>query len=169
MRFDTFTSTIFFAALSAIPACVRHEATPPTKGHETMTTSSADVVRSFFAAFGKGDVDGVVDTFHPEAEIVAVRRSGRKDGELYGRYAGKEGAKAFVATLGKTFDTKAFSVDRIGGDGELAFANGSFTHHVRATGRPFHSDWALVCVVREGKIREYRFFEDSAAFAEASR
>ncbi len=133
------------------------------------TTSSAEVVRKFFDAFGKGDVDGVIDAFDERAEIVAVRRGVRRDGELYGSYAGRDGARAFVAALGTTFETKAFTVERIAGEGDVAFASGNFVHEVRTTGKPFRSDWALVCTVRDGRIREYRFFEDSAAYAEASR
>lgn len=133
----------------------------------TTTNNSADVVREFFAAFGSGDLDKLVDTFAVDAEIVAVRRSS-PNGAPYGRYAGRDGVRAFVAALGKTFDTKAFTVDHVASDGELAFANGSFIHEVRATGKPFRSDWALLCVVRDGRIREYRFFEDSAAFVAAS-
>lgn len=126
------------------------------------------MVRQFFAAFGKGDLEGAVDTFDENAQIVAVRRGPRKAGQLYGSYSGRDGVRAFLATLGKTFDTKSFNVDRVAGDGELAFATGSFLHELRTTGRPFRSDWALSCVVRNGRIVEYRFFEDSALFEEAS-
>ncbi len=71
--------------------------------------------------------------------------------------------------LGQTFDTQAFHVDRVIGAGDVAFASGSFVHLVRATGKAFRSDWALRCLIEDGKIREYRFFEDSAAYVEASR
>ena len=71
--------------------------------------------------------------------------------------------------LGKTFDTKAFSVGHVIGQGDVAFANGSFLHLVKSTGKPFSSDWALMSVVKDGKILEYHFYEDSAAFAQASR
>ena len=147
--------------------------TPEPKGASTtMNTNpstSADVVREFFNAFGKGDVEGVIGTFHPQAEIVAVRKGARKEGEVYGTYSGKDGARAFIAALGSAFDTKAFSVDTVVGEGKVAFASGSFTHNLKSTGKPFTSDWALKCVIEDGKIRSYHFFEDSAAYAEASR
>ncbi|XXF80119.1 nuclear transport factor 2 family protein [Myxococcaceae bacterium GXIMD 01537] len=132
-------------------------------------SSSADVVREFFAAFGRGDVEGVIGTFHPEARIVAVRQAARRENELYGNYAGSEGARAMLMTLGKLFETQAFSVDQVLGEGAVAFASGSFVHKVKSTGKPFSSDWALRCVIKDGKILQYRFFEDSAAYVEASR
>jgi uncharacterized protein len=129
---------------------------------------SIDTLKQFFTAFGQGDVEGVVGSFDPSATIVAVR-AGKRDGhELYGSYSGREGAREFIANLGRTFDTQAFSVDALVAEGELAFARGSFTHKIRTTGKLFSSDWALTCVVRGRKILEYRFYEDSAAFLQAS-
>jgi hypothetical protein len=39
-------------------------------------SSSADVVREFFAAFGRGDVEGVIGTFHPDAPPPGVPYGG---------------------------------------------------------------------------------------------
>lgn len=130
-------------------------------------TTSAESLKSFFAAFGQGDLEGVIATFHPGAHIQAVRGSTRRPGEVYGTYAGRAGAREFITNLGATFDTQAFEVKRLGGDGDLAFAEGSFVHRVKASGKLFRSDWSLVCVIEDGKIREYRFYEDSAALAQA--
>ena len=134
-----------------------------------MNTSqiSSETVKQFFAAFGKGDIEGIVETFDPAATIVAVRAGKPEGTEPYGSYTGRTGVRQFVANLGRTFDTQAFSVDTVIAEGNTAFARGSFTHKVRATGNLYSSDWALTCVVRGGKIVEYRFFEDSASFARA--
>jgi uncharacterized protein len=147
----------------------RATTTPIKKGINMNTAqASSETVKQFFAAFGKGDVEGIVGTFDPAATIVAVRAGEREHDELYGSYRGKQGAREFVANLGRTFDTQAFSVDAILAEGDTAFARGSFTHKVKATGKLYSSDWALTCVVRDGKIVEYRFFEDSASFARAN-
>lgn len=129
---------------------------------------SADVVRSFFAAFGSGDIDGLVALFDPAAEIVAVRPGPRRDGDIHGSYSGRDGARAFVANLGAAFDTKAFAVDDVIADGDTAFASGSFTHVLRTTGKPFSSAWALRCTVRDGRIVRYHFYEDSEAYVRAA-
>jgi ketosteroid isomerase-like protein len=144
-------------------------AAPPAKATKAMSNlSSADVVKGFFGAFGKGDVEGVVNSFHEKATIVAVRKGDRK-GNHYGNYAGREGARAFVTVLGKTFDTQAFAVDHVIGEGNVAFASGSFTHKLKTTGKLFTSDWALKCIVENGKILEYHFYEDSEAFRDAGK
>ncbi|MBJ6760417.1 nuclear transport factor 2 family protein [Myxococcaceae bacterium JPH2] len=135
----------------------------------TTTKTSADVLKGFFDAFGKGDADGVVNSFHPDALIVAVRKGDRKGEQLHGSYKGKDGAKEFVTNLGKNFDTKAFSVEHLIGDGDVAYASGAFVHNIRSTGKPYASDWALKVLVKDGKILEYHFYEDSAGFVEASK
>ena len=149
-------------------------ATINTAANDTATNtdtqkSAADVLKGFFDAFGKGDADGVINSFHSDSVIVAVHKGERKDNQLHGSYSGKEGAKAFVTNLGKNFDTKAFSVDQVIGEGNVAFASGAFVHNIRTTGKPYASDWALKIVAKDGKILEYHFYEDSAGYVEASR
>lgn len=137
---------------------------------ETVSTKSGkEVVQDFFNAFSNGDFSGVMNSFHDSCTVVAVRDSQRTGTQIYGTYKGKEGAKTFLTNLGNAFDTKAFSVDHIIGDDQISFANGSFTHVVKSTGKPFRSDWALMCVIKDGKILEYRFFEDSEKYSEASK
>jgi hypothetical protein len=132
------------------------------------SSKSADVVKAFFAAFGRGDLAALVDSFHQQTSIVAVRDAERSDHQLYGTYRGREGASEFIANLGKTFDTKAFDVANVIGDGDVAFANGTFTHALKSNGKLYSSGWALMCLIEDGKILEYRFYEDSARFTQAS-
>lgn len=172
--------TLISAAMLTMSASADEAKTHNPKQSKTMTSTAtvsstaasknaADVVRQFFAAFGKGDVEGVLNTFHSSTSITAVRKGERKPDELHGSYTGKDGAKTFLANLGKTFDTKAFSVDHVVGDEKVAFASGSFLHNIRSTGKPYTSDWALMVVVQDGKILEYHFYEDSASFVSASK
>lgn len=170
-------SRVFLSALLVLAACSLQAVAQSNKPSTPVATpvkakmsnpSSADVVKGFFAAFGKGDVEGVVNSFHEKATIVAVRKGDRK-GNHYGNYAGREGARAFVTVLGKTFDTQAFAVDHVIGEGNVAFASGSFTHKLKTTGKLFTSDWALKCIVQDGKILEYHFYEDSEAFRDAGK
>lgn len=136
---------------------------------KTSMSKSATAVQEFFTAFGKGDFEGIVNSFHPECRITSIRKEERSGQQLYGSYEGKEGVKSFISNLGGAFDTQAFAVDHLIGEGDVAFANGSFTHKLKSTGKLFTSDWALMCIVKDGKISEYHFYEDSAAFEAANR
>ena len=140
------------------------------KTMETVTAKqSKEVVQGFFTAFGNGDFNGVVNSFHDSCTVVGIRDSERSGNQIYGTYRGREGAKSFLINLSNTFDTKAFTVDYIIGEGDVAFANGKFTHVVKSTGKTFSSDWALRCTIKDDKILEYHFYEDSEKFSEASK
>ncbi|TGK29457.1 nuclear transport factor 2 family protein [Leptospira gomenensis] len=136
---------------------------------ETKHNNPIAVVNGFFAAFGKGDLAAVVASFHENASIIAVRDVARKTGELYGSYSGKKGAEEFVTNLGKTFDTKEFVVETVIGNKNVVFANGRFKHELKSTGKIYESDWALKCVIKNDKIIEYRFYEDTSRFEAANR
>jgi ketosteroid isomerase-like protein len=139
-----------------------------TKKMETVKQSKA-VVQDFFNAFGKGDFNGIINSFHDSSRITAVRDGNRNGSQIYGTYQGKEGAKTFISNLGNAFDTKAFSVDHFVSEGNVVFVNGKFTHIVKSSGKLFSSDWALMCVIKDDKIMEYHFYEDSESFSEASK
>jgi len=144
--------------------------TNKTKTMETVAKkSSKEVVQGFFTAFGNGNFDGVVNAFHDSCTIIAVRDTQRNGNQIYGTYKGKEGVKTFLSNLGNTFETKSFSVDNIIEENNVSFANGKFTHIVKSTGKSFSSDWALMCVIKDDKILEYRFFEDSEKFSASNR
>ncbi len=162
-------ATICLMAIVTISASTQTLSNKFTESKNMKTVKqSKDVVQGFFNAFGNGDFDGIVSSFHDNCTLIAVREGNRNGSQLYGTYHGKEGATAFVSNLGNMFDTKAFSVANIIGDGNVAFANGRFTHVVKSTGASFSSDWALMCVIEGDKILEYHFYEDSEKFSEAS-
>jgi uncharacterized protein len=127
--------------------------------------SSSAVIQKLFSALAAGDIAGVLDSFHPDAAVTAVREADRAPGEVYGSYHGREGMQELLTNLANTFETRAFAVNHIVGDGRVGFAQGSFTQVVKANGKCFSAPWALMCLVDEGRIREYHFFEDSEAFA----
>jgi len=128
---------------------------------------SSEVVRQFFNAFGQGALEQAVALFEPHATVVAVREGEPETGSIYGTYRGQSGARTFLQNVGQSFDTQAFAVDQVVGQGEIAFAKGSFAHQLKTTRRLFVSDWALMCRVVGDKIVEFRFFEDSAALVTA--
>jgi len=142
-----------------------------TKSNQLMSIQKnpSKPIQQFFEAFGKGDVNATVNSFDEHCKIIAVRDRSRKDGELYGTYLGKEGVMEFLSALSNTFNTKAFSIQNIIGEGDISFANGSFTHEVKSTGKLYSSDWSLMCKIKDNKILEYHFYEDTAVFSEASK
>lgn len=172
MKYPMIIMTAFLVsqATKNLSAQTIHQKTQNVKTMETASSiNSKEVVQQFFNAFGTGDFNRLITLFHDSAVTIGIRDAQRTQGEIYGTYHGKEGVKNFIANMGMTFDTKSFTVENIIGEGDIAFANGNFTHIIRATGKPFTSAWALKCVIKDGQIYEYHFYEDSEKFAEASK
>ena len=131
--------------------------------------SNKSVVEGYFDAFSKGNMDRVLEIFHPDCLIVSVKEGDREPGQLHGTYQSREEARQFLANIANLFVTKSFQVDSImEGDDHVVYANGNFTHEVKATGKLFYSTWVQRCIIEEGMIKEYRFYEDSAAYERAA-
>lgn len=175
VQFSTMKSSMISIAMVCASAVSTINMAAQANDNQTLKTTkmeaiqeSKEVVQGFFTAFGKGDFNGIINSFHDSCTIVAVRNGERNGMQIHGTYKGKEGAKSFISNLGHFFDTKAFSVDHVVSNGDIAFANGTFMHLVKSTGKLFSSDWALMCVIKDDQILEYHFYEDSAKFLEAS-
>ncbi|SHG57621.1 nuclear transport factor 2 family protein [Flagellimonas flava] len=132
------------------------------------SNQNIQVVENYFNAFQQGKIDQVLDSFHDDCLIVSVKDENRPKKQLHGTYKTKSEAQQFIANIVDLFDTKKFEVERIVAQNNIVFANGSFVHEVKATGKMFVSDWVQLSVIADGKIKEYRFYEDSAAFVKAS-
>ncbi|MDO5980971.1 nuclear transport factor 2 family protein [Flavivirga spongiicola] len=130
--------------------------------------NSIKVVQDYFKAFQNGDIDNVLNLFHDNCLIVSVKDQEREKEQLHGTYRTKEEATQFIANIINLFNTKEFVVERVVGNENVVFANGKFTHEVKATGKLFVSDWTQLSIIEDNKIKEYRFYEDSAAFVIAS-
>ena len=129
---------------------------------------SISVFQNYFNAFQQGNMDDVLNAFHKDCLIVSVRDKERSREQLHGTYRTKEQAKQFLQKIVNHSDPKDFVVEKVMGDGNIVFANGWCTHKVKATGKMFISDWVQRCIIENNKIKEYRFYEDSAAFVKAS-
>lgn len=132
------------------------------------SNQSIKVVEDYFKAFQQGKSNQVLELFHDDCLIVSVKDENRPKKQLHGTYRTKLEAQQFIANIMALFNTQKFDVERIVAQDNIVFANGSFVHEVKATGKMFASDWVQLSVIADGKIKEYRFYEDSAAFVDAS-
>ncbi len=128
-----------------------------------------EVVQAYFNAFQKGDLDGVLKIFHPDCYIVSVKEEQRPTEQLHGIYSTRKEARQFLNNIVSLFETKEFIVDTVvEASDNLVIAKGTFSHLVKSSGKLFNSNWIQLCVIQDEMIKEYRFYEDSAALIEAS-
>ncbi len=131
--------------------------------------NNVEVVKDYFNSFQNGNMEQVLNSFHPDCYIVSVKEEERSKEELHGIYRTQEEAKQFLNNITALFNTKDFTVNHISSAGDhLVMANGTFSHEVKSTGKLFNSTWAQLCIIKDEKIKEYRFYEDSAALVVAS-
>lgn len=119
-----------------------------------------DIVQSLYAAFGRGDIQGVLahvddsvdwEFVGPQALPYSGRRSTRADvGEFF--------AKVVEADDIHVFEPREFLS---GGDHVTVLGWERST--ARETSRPFETEWIHVFSVRNGKVVRWRGFYNTAA------
>src|SRR5262245_55239031 len=122
------------------------------------------IIDRFFAALGSNGAEATLKLVAPDATFEA---QGPSTVPIYRRFEGHDGVRCFIVALRELFDTERFEIRQSTQSGDIAFAYGYMQHRVRRTGQVFHSEWALYCEVRDGRIRTYKMFEDTAALAAA--
>jgi NAD(P)H-dependent FMN reductase/ketosteroid isomerase-like protein len=138
-------------------------------GQPLIKKKNVEVVQDYFNSFQNGNMKQVLNSFHPDCYIVSVKEEERPKEQLHGIYRTKDEAKQFLNNITSLFNTKDFTLKHISSAGDnLVMSNGTFSHEVKATGKLFNSAWVQLCIIEDEKIKEYRFYEDSAAFVTAS-
>jgi uncharacterized protein len=126
---------------------------------------SKATVKRFLEAFGRGDVNALVKCFDQREHHGSACR--RAIGETGSRFLRRVKQRAGVCRE-PAFETQAFAVDQlVVAEGTSRLPKALFTHRGKATQKNFGSDWALMCVVSDDRVLEYRFFDESAALGAA--
>ena len=130
--------------------------------------ANLEVVQAAYAAFGKGDVPGVVALLTPDVHWESV--GDPADFPALGVKAGTAAVEAQFALLGSLLSFQSFSPQRFFAAGpETVFVLGHYDRTVLKTGKAANSDFVHVFVVRDGKIASYREFQDTATLVLAAR
>ncbi len=124
------------------------------------------VVQSVYEAFGRGDAAAIlavcaedVNWDFPPSEVVPY----------FGRRRGHQGVVEFLTRIGGAVEFEEFEVRELVPAGDRVVALGRERGRVRATGKTFENEWAMLYTLRDGKIVELRSYEDTAAVAGAFR
>lgn len=129
--------------------------------------SSAAVINTFLGHIFTGRMDEALALVAPDARFIPSRPEPTAAVPLFGTYVGPEGARRVFTTFVEVLEPGRFEVEGTLEQGELVTLFGQLEHMVRATGKPFRSDWAMVCKVVDGKVALYHFYEDTLALGEA--
>ena len=133
------------------------------------TITPLDIVGGIYAAFGRGDIPGILELIDPDVdwslqvdapggELVPMLRNGRGHEAVLGYFGGVADMEIHA------FEPHAFHVD---GDTVLVEIRMDFTH--RTTGKRGRFDEIHHWIVRDGKVVRYRPFLDTAGMIEVHR
>jgi ketosteroid isomerase-like protein len=122
------------------------------------------VVRSLFECFGRGDVPALLGLLDGDVDW---HIKGPAEVPYFGPRRGHEGALDFFGKLGTSVEFENFAPQEFLAGGDNVVVVGTERGRVRATGKSFDNDWAMVFTLRDGKITKFRSHEDTAAVAEA--
>jgi ketosteroid isomerase-like protein len=126
---------------------------------------NSDLIRSLYAAFGRGDVKSILDALDPSIEWQS-----NGDARIIpwgGRRGGLAGAASFFEALADNLDFEAFEPRDYFEDGDTVIVLGRTKARVKSGGGVFDSDWAHVFSFKNGRLLRFREFYYTKSIADA--
>ena len=122
------------------------------------------VVKSFFAAMGHRDKQGLLDVSAEDLEWIIPG----EDWPLAGTYRGHAGLEEALEKANQTIEMSYPKPPEFIAQGDRVLVVGVATGKIKATNRPFKDDWVFDITVRHGKVTKIREYIDTQALARAS-
>ena len=127
-----------------------------------MAQDNVDVVQSAWDAFGRGDIEAVLDAFSPAAETRVPEAL-----PWGGTYAGQDGFRDFLAKLDESFDQFSATPQKVlGADDNHVVVLAKTKGRTRAGGT-VEASAVWIYQLRDGKIADAETFGDTAQLVEA--
>jgi len=132
-----------------------------------MSNANITVVQGLYAAFGRGDVAGLVAGLTPDIDWQTLGPA--KDYPTFGQRKGKATVQEFFAQVATTEEFSDFSPREFYATDDKVFVLGSYAGKVKKTAKPFACEWAHVFTVEGDKVSRFREFTDTAQFVAGYR
>lgn len=127
-----------------------------------MSEQNKTIVQNAYAAFGRGDIPGVLATLDPNVEWEAVIGADPVTVPTAGPRRGVDAVAGFFKALGENMVFEQFEPREFIADGDQVACIGFYKARIKMTGAVFSSSWAMVFTVRNGRIVRFREWTDSA-------
>ena len=125
---------------------------------------NADLIRNLFQAFGRGDVQMILDHCTPDCEFYCpgpsmIPYTGLKKGHA-------EIQEYFDQLIGTQSDPN-LSIAEYVAQGETVVAIGRYSARVKSTGKMIDSPVVLTFHLRDGRVAKHMVIGDTAALADS--
>lgn len=125
---------------------------------------NTQLVKDAYAAYGRGDVAGVLSCMSPQIDWELASVPGLS---FTGKRKGSEQVAEYFRLADEARTMREFVPKEFIAQGNKVIVLGSGAWTVRHTGRDFASDWVHVFTVEDGHISAFREFLDSHLAVEA--
>ena len=119
--------------------------------------SNVDIVKRAYEAFGRGDLDALLDLLEDGIEWVTP---GPPELQSAGRRRGKQEVAGFFQTLSDMYTFERFEPRQFISQGDRVVVLGDERVRIKATGSPFDFEWVHVFEFRNGKVARFREYGD---------
>ncbi|HZP75251.1 MAG TPA: nuclear transport factor 2 family protein [Pseudolabrys sp.] len=132
-----------------------------------MTNANIVLAQSLYAAFGRGEINYIIDALAADVHWECVGR--QVDFPTFGPRQGRSAVAEFFSLVGSELSFYDFSPNEFFAAGDKVFCLGHYAMTVNRTGRRMESDWIHVFTLADGKVTDFREFLDTARAVEAWR
>jgi ketosteroid isomerase-like protein len=120
--------------------------------------ANARVVEGMFSSLQRGDIAGVLDRLSDDIEW---RIAGPSELPYAGIHRGRDEVAKFFQTFDQAAEFELFEPREYLAKGDKVVVLGHERQWIKASGQVVETDWAMVFVVRDGRIARFRNFVDS--------
>ena len=128
------------------------------------TEQNVEVVKSFLAALGRPDKQGLVALSAKDVEWIIPG----ENWPLAGTHRGHAGLETLLQRANETVETSYPEPPEFIAQGDRVLIIGFATGRIKATNRTFEDHWVFAITVRNGKVTNIREYIDTQALARAS-
>jgi uncharacterized protein len=120
------------------------------------------LVQKMFEAFGRGDVDTILDNCAADCEFYFP---GPATIPYAGRKKGREEIRGYFSAILGTQSVTELRIDRFVAQGDTVVGIGEYTAVVNSTGKMIESPVVFTFEVQDGRVRRHMLVVDTAAVA----
>ena len=131
-----------------------------------MSDQNLDVVRNIYAAFGRGDLDGILALLDPQ---VSWRTPGPPDLPTAGLRHGIAAVREFFGVLLTALDIQDFQPTDFLAQGDKVVVLGTSREGPKGSGRLVDFRWVHVFTIRDGRIAAFEEPADVSALVDEFR
>lgn len=127
---------------------------------------NTQLVQQAYSDFQNGDVPALLDALSEDVEWVVPEVEGVPG---RGTWRGPEQVGEFFRILSDTQESRGLELREFVAQGDKVVVLGHYAWHVKATGKEWECDFVHALSVRDGKVRRFQEYTDTAGFGDAFR